>query len=273
MFKIGEFSKLALVTVRTLRHYDEVGLLKPEQIDRFTGYRYYSAEQLVRLNRILALKDLGLSLEQIAELLDSNPSREQILGMLKLKKLELQEHIANEQNQLERVSAWLNQLERENEMISTTIEVTIKKVEAIRAISLRDIIPTYLDAQILFGEIMGWLAQNRYQVTQPPIVIYYDEEYKERDVDEEVAFPINDDQVPENDRIKIRTLPPFEMAASTVMQGSYDNFITTYAQLMNWIKENGYQVVGPNREIYLVSGGDNPADYVTEIMFPVAKSS
>ncbi len=72
MFKIGEFSKLSQVTVKTLRYYDEIGLLKPAEVDRFTSYRYYSVDQLPRLNRILALKDLGLSLDQVAHLLDGN---------------------------------------------------------------------------------------------------------------------------------------------------------------------------------------------------------
>jgi DNA-binding transcriptional MerR regulator len=272
MYKIGEFSKLALVTVRTLRHYDELGLLKPEQIDRFTGYRYYTFEQLARLNRILALKDLGLSLDQIAQLLDTNPTREQIVGMLKLKQVELQERISQEQVQLQRVSAWLTQLERENDMITSSIVVEIKKVEAVRAITLRDVIPTYQDAGVLFNEIYGWLGRNGFQLNEPAIALFYDEEYKERDVDQEVAIPIKEANVPENDRIKVRELPAIEMAASTVMKGSYDNFTQTYGQLMNWIKENGYQITGPNREVYLVGGGEDPNDNVTEIMFPVAKA-
>lgn len=61
MFKIGEFSKLSQVSVKALRYYDELGLLKPASVDRFTAYRYYSADQRPRLNRILALKDLGIA--------------------------------------------------------------------------------------------------------------------------------------------------------------------------------------------------------------------
>jgi len=90
MFKIGEFSKLSQVTVKTLRYYDEIGLLKPAKVDRFTSYRYYSADQLPRLNRILALKDLGLSLAQVAQLLDGDLPPAQIRGMLRLKQAELQ---------------------------------------------------------------------------------------------------------------------------------------------------------------------------------------
>src|SRR6476469_784158 len=90
VFKIGDFAKLSRVTVRTLRYYEEVGLLEPGEIDRWTGYRYYSADQLPRLNRILALKDLGFSLDQIVKLLDDNLSAAELRGILKMKQVELQ---------------------------------------------------------------------------------------------------------------------------------------------------------------------------------------
>src|SRR5260370_37426600 len=89
VFKIGEFSRLSLVSVKALRYYDELGLLKPARIDESTGYRYYSASQLTRLNRILAMKDMAVSLEQIALLLDKELSPDQIRGRLVLKQVEL----------------------------------------------------------------------------------------------------------------------------------------------------------------------------------------
>jgi DNA-binding transcriptional MerR regulator len=113
MFKIGEFSRFSQVTVKTLRHYDKIGLLKPAEVDRFTGYRYYSASQLPRLNRILALKDLGLSLDQIAQLLEGDLSPDQIRGMLRLKQVEIQQQMQEEQVRLARVEWRLKQIERE----------------------------------------------------------------------------------------------------------------------------------------------------------------
>ncbi|MCG2769146.1 MAG: helix-turn-helix domain-containing protein, partial [Anaerolineae bacterium] len=103
MFKIGEFSKLSQVAVKTLRYYDEIGLLKPAEVDRFTSYRYYSAAQLPRLHRILALKDLGLSLAQVARLLDGDLPSEQIRGMLRMKQVQLQQQVQEEQARLARV--------------------------------------------------------------------------------------------------------------------------------------------------------------------------
>ncbi len=116
MFKIGEFSKLSRVTVKTLRYYDEIGLLKPAEVDRFTSYRYYSVSQLPRLNRILALKDLGLSLDQIGQLLKDDLSPEQIRGMLRLKQAEIRQQVQEEQARLARVEQRLRYIEQEDKM-------------------------------------------------------------------------------------------------------------------------------------------------------------
>src|SRR5690242_20467613 len=127
MIRIGDFSRLSRVSIKTLRYYDEMGLFKPIEVDRFTGYRYYSASQLPRLNRVLALRDLGLSLEQIVQVLDEGVSAEQIRGMLRLKRAELMQHIAEEQPRLARVEARLNAIELEGTM--PDYDVVIKQIE------------------------------------------------------------------------------------------------------------------------------------------------
>ncbi len=98
MIKIGDFSKLAYVSIKTLHHYDELGLLKPGHVDRYSGYRYYEIGQLAQLNRILALKDLGLSLEQVIGLLHEKLSTAEIRGMLRLKQMELASQVEEEQS-------------------------------------------------------------------------------------------------------------------------------------------------------------------------------
>src|SRR5262245_16360687 len=124
MFKIGDFSKFSQVSIKMLRHYDRLGLLKPARIDPATSYRYYSADQLPRLNRILALRDLGFALEQIAELLDDVPA-EQIRGMLKLKQAELEQQMRHEQQRLERIAARLRQIEQEQ---PSSADVIVRRV-------------------------------------------------------------------------------------------------------------------------------------------------
>jgi predicted transcriptional regulator YdeE len=121
MLKIGEFAKKTQVTVKTLRHYDRLGLLKPAWIDRFTGYRYYAQEQLPRLNRIMALKDLGFTLQQTGRILQNELTVDELRGMLRLKCAELEQHIEEEQARLARVEARLRQIEHEGDFLMSLV--------------------------------------------------------------------------------------------------------------------------------------------------------
>src|SRR3712207_5989503 len=150
MLKIGHFAKLGQVSVKTLRWYDELGLLKPAQIDRANGYRYYSVEQLPRLHRILALKGLGLSLEQIAMLLEHDLPAGQLRGMLRLKQAELQQRIAEEQHRLLHVEARLRQIE--DEAVSYDYDVVVKSVEPALVASIRAVVASYPDVGALTAE-------------------------------------------------------------------------------------------------------------------------
>jgi predicted transcriptional regulator YdeE len=121
MLKIGEFAKKSQMTVKTLRLYDRLGLLKPAWIDRFTGYRYYAQEQLPRLNRIMALKDLGFTLVQIGRILQNELTVDELRGMLRLKCAELEQHIEEEQARLVRVEARLRQIEHEGDFLMSLV--------------------------------------------------------------------------------------------------------------------------------------------------------
>ncbi len=270
MFKIGEFSKLSQVPVKTLRYYDEIGLLKPVEVDRWSGYRYYAAGQLARLQRILALRDLGLSLAQIGWLLEEELPAEELRGMLRLKRAELQQQMEEEQARLARVEARLRQIEQEGKM--PRHEVVVKRVEALRVASLRDVIPTYHDQGPLWGELVAYMEQHGVKPVGPCLTIYHDPEYRERDVEVEVCEPV-DRPLPDHPRIRAYDLPAVEAMATTVHEGSYDGFSETYAALLGWIEANGYQIVGPNREIYVRAAEhtDDPSEFVTEIQFPVVK--
>ncbi len=272
MFKIGDFSKLAQVSVKTLRYYDELGLLKPVEVDRFTGYRYYSADQLHRLNRILALKDLGLSLEEIAQLLDEELSPAQLRGMLRLKQVEARQRIEEEQARLARVEARLRQIEEEGKM--PTYEVVLKKVPPQKVASVRGIVPNYGEQGILWGELEAYLAVHGIRPSGPCFTVYHDPEYREQDVDAEVCEPVDASAADGNEQIKIYELPAFEMMATVVHRGPFTTLHQAYAALMEWLQRNGYRIVGPNREFYLHTTEpvkqDDPS-YVTEIHVPVEK--
>jgi effector-binding domain-containing protein len=259
--------------VKALRYYDEMGLIKPAHVDRFTGYRYYSADQLPRLNRILALKDLGLTLEQIARLLDNGLTPDQIRGMLKLKRAEVEQAMQEDEARLARIEARLRQIEQEGKM--PAYDVVLKKLEPQMVAGIRDIAPAYNQQDHLWGELMGYLEQNRAQVIEAPCVtIYYDEEYRERDVDVEVCAPVQR-AAQSSGRVKVHELPATTMAC-VVHHGAFNTLNQAYSALSAWVQANGYRIAGPGREVYLETGKgpvhqDDPT-YVTEVQFPVEKA-
>jgi effector-binding domain-containing protein len=272
MFKIGDFSRLSLTTVKTLRYYDEIGLLKPVKVDRFTGYRYYSADQLPRLNYIVALKNLGLSLEEIGTLVNNDLTSTQMRDVFILKKAELQQRVTEERQRLEQVEKLLKQIEKEGKM--PEYQVVIKKVEPMKIASVRGIVPTYHDITILIEKMYPLWTNHASSITGPFIAIYYDMEHKERDVDIEAAVPVSGDlDLP--DPIKVRDLPGEENMASLVHTGPYETINEAYQALMTWCDANGYELAGPDREVYLTGPNDtsDPAKYVTELQQPVKKAA
>ena len=154
-------------------------------------------------------------------------------------------------------------------------DVVLKKVESQTVASVRDIIPTYNDIGKLFGELFSFTGRHRTKLVGPPMAIYYDTEYCEKDIDVEAAVPITGN-LPSHKKVTVRQLPEIESAACLIHKGPYENFNQAYKALMNWLEANGYQISGPNREIYLKGPGrflkGNPADYVTEIQLPVKKA-
>ncbi len=271
MFRIGDFSRFGRVSVKTLRYYDEVGLLKPAKVDRFTGYRYYSGDQLPRLNRILALKNLGLSLEDVAKLLSNDPPLAKIRDVLQSRLAEIRQRLSEDQGRILRMEELLRQMDKEGTMAD--YEVVIKKVDAEMVASVRDVIPVYSDVGRLFEEIFACLGRNGVPPVGPTVAIYYDEEYTEQNVAVEAAVPIGK-KIAGTERIVIRELPAVEQMACVIHQGDYGDVGQAYQALMTWIEHNGYRIIDPNREVYIQGPGQNvdPKSYVTEIQFPVEKS-
>jgi DNA-binding transcriptional MerR regulator len=271
MMRIGDFSRLSRVTVKTLRYYDEVGLLHPAHVDETTGYRYYDHDQLPRLYRILALKDLGFSLEEIGRLLADDLTTEQMHGMLKLRQAEIRDRVQDESERLARVESRLRQLEQED--VVSKYDVVIKPVEPLKIAALRDIVPTPPDQGRLWDELMGHLAHHKVQLAGPCLSLYYDEEYKEVDWDIEVCQPI-EGEAPETERVRVRELPGVETMACVVHHGPFTTIGEAYEALLKWTGENGYRIVSPGREVYLRSseGNQTDPDALTEIQYPVEKA-
>ena len=274
MFKIGDFSKLSQVSVKTLRYYDEIGLLRPGEIDRFTGYRYYAASQLSRLNRILLLKGLGLSLDQIGRLLENDLPVDQLRGMLKLRRAEIERSIEDEETRLAQVAALLNQIEQENTRMSN-YDVVIKKITPVRIASIRDVVANYSAQGELWGELDAYLAQHNVKPVAPCVTIDHNDGYKERDVDLEVCEVIDAALLPAalsaSDRVRVYELPAVETMACTVHHGPFPQLNQGYQALMQWAEANSYRFCGASREVYLHVEGDE-ASNVAEIQIPVEKA-
>jgi DNA-binding transcriptional MerR regulator len=270
MLKIGDFSRLSRVSVKALRYYDDIGLLKPVTVDRFTGYRYYSVEQVLRLNRIIILRNLGLSLAEVAKIIDDSPSSSQIIQMLRVKQEEIRSRLKDDESRLDQVEEWLKQIEKEDFM--PDLHVDIKKIEKQKVASLRRTIPTYKDIYMLFDELCGYLEEKKAKWIGPPLSICYDEEYKEHDVDVELAMPITDD-LEVAGRIVVRELEGIAQAACVIHKGPYENFNQTYGFISGWLDKSSYEINGSSREVYLQGPGqtNDPKTYLTEIQFPVIK--
>lgn len=271
MFRIGDFARINKVTVKALRHYDSLGILKPDKIDKFTGYRSYTADQIPRLNKILALKEIGFSLEEIAGMINSSLSAVELELLLSNKRCEITERIRNEQVKLDRIKFLIKMCEQEDFVMN--YDIVIKKVEAIKVASLRDIIPSYGEQGHLWEELVEHIQKHGAKIVPPCQVIFYEEGYKEGSVDAEVIEPIVG-SLPETDRIKVKTLPEVEEMACVVHVGPYNSLSMAYGAIQKYIAENSYDVIAPPRELYIKGGWitDDPNEYITELQFPVRKA-
>ncbi|HSL29202.1 MAG TPA: MerR family transcriptional regulator [Anaerolineales bacterium] len=281
MFRIGEFSRLSRVSVRMLRHYDQLGLLKPSYTDTFTNYRYYSAEQLPRLNRILALRDLGFSLEQIADMLDEELPSEQLLGMLRLKRAEIEQQMQAEQLRLARLEARIQQMNGKE--AQQMYDVIVRELESQLVLSWREVVPDDDRIQYMFEEAETYIAPFNARADKPPMTIYHDQEYRENDIDAEVILPLKF-AVAGKESMQVIQLPRVRAAACVVHTGDYATIYQAYNSLLGWIGANGYHIAGPIREVYLRYTADglgfdlpptylakDPNSYVTELQVPVEK--
>lgn len=270
MFLTGEFSKIARVSKRSLQYYDDIGLLHPAHVDPQTGYRYYSAQQLPRLNRILALKDLGLTLRQIAQMLDNDISDEDIRGMLLMQKLEIEKRLTDDLERLRRIES---RLQRPN-----APDVVLKSIPE------RDILTTHhfclssQDGLNFVGYLMKHLLPTLGTGKLGHFIALSDEDgFKAEHVDLEFGFLIEDSipetvTISEDTMLVTRTLPAVQTMATAVHIGHPTTSHTTYGALGRWIESNGYRIVGQQREIFIeIPNPDQNIVGTIELQFPVEK--
>ncbi|MEM7334680.1 MAG: MerR family transcriptional regulator [Chloroflexota bacterium] len=274
MFRIGEFSKIAQTAVSQLRYYDRIGLFQPSHTDKFTSYRYYSADQLPDLNRILALKELGLTLDQIKRMVLDDVSAEEIRGMLSLRKAQVEQTLQEEVNRLRVIESRLKQVEAHGQMKQD--DVILKSVPAQPFYSTRNLLPELFDGVSIMGELMQLVPKvvGQNKMSHLTAVIHGDAFQVEK-ADVEMGFLLNDAfdmplLLPSGNEVKMRILPAEPQVISAVRIGPFENGFESYANLGRWVQENGFVINGPAREIFIdPPTPDSQETAVCEIQFPV----
>ncbi len=263
LYKIGMFANMNRITIKTLRYYDEQNLLKPAYVEE-NGYRYYAASQIADLHRILALRGMGFSIEDIQKILHGEEEKK----LLQIKKQEILKEIAALTAKLAEVESYLHKDEN-----ALTTPVLIKKIPEVTVCTMEKKIESYdalFEIMPQMGEEMENLgcicAQPEYCFTQ-----YLEPGYRENDIHIEVCQAVTE-QKENAQNVQFKVLPETE-AACVFHKGSYDNFHKSYAVVLNYIEENGYEICGNIRESYIdgVWNKDKTEDWLSEIQIPVIR--
>jgi DNA-binding transcriptional MerR regulator len=257
VFRIGEFSRLTQVPVRTLRYYDARAVLRPARVSRTTGYRYYTAAQVAELNRLLAFQDLGFSLREIRTLLGERVTAPRMRRLLQRKREDVERRVREERARLARVAARLEALERCDHAAH---EIAIRRVGPRLVATARDVLGSYDELDRLYDAIDRALAPRR--ITSAPRGAVW---HATTGPIECEALVFLSAPVAPSPRVQVYEMPA-HTAACLVYRGE-DDYLRAYATLREWLASSGATVTGAKREIYLDEGGDGEA--VTEIQYPI----
>ncbi|MCL1809424.1 MAG: MerR family transcriptional regulator [Clostridiales bacterium] len=271
MFRIGEFSKLVRVSPRMLRHYEKCGLLYPAEIDKFTGYRQYSAGQIPLLGNIVSLRDVGFSIDEIKDTLPRFDDYAYMDRVLRIKLAEAKEALSTEQEKLNRLMQMSGTVRKERKIM--VFDVELRKLPSVKVLSLRGIIPRYRDEGMLWEKLGTYAAKKQIAATGGGYSTYFDEEYKEIDPDVEIAIPV--DELGESDgEFVYKEYPEIPQAATARFSGPFDGgYDAACEKLAKWMEAHGYAFAGPLRGHVTVppSEDSNPEDWMTELQAPVVK--
>jgi DNA-binding transcriptional MerR regulator len=274
MFSIGEFSHIARVTPRQLRHYEELGLFQPARIDPETGYRFYSALQLPRLNRILALKELGLTLTQILRLLDANISAEEIRGMLTMRKAQIEQTLRDELERVRSIEARIFQIEQRGELSD---DVVLKAMPARTFLSIRQIVPSKEEGFALMAEVHRALPRLAGKSVSGQFALrFLSDSFETENIDVEMGFLLDGDVLEtvllsDGRAMTVHTLPATSTIATLVCIG-IANHEQCYGRLGTWMEHHHFQLAGPGWEVFIEPFHPAKLDQlVIEIQLPVKR--
>ncbi|WP_306008238.1 MerR family transcriptional regulator [Bacillus sp. MMSF_3353] len=268
MFKIGDFSKLSSISIRMLRHYDKVELLQPVKVDEQSGYRYYSAAKLKKVNRIQTLKDMGFNIATIKEIVESDNIdgiKEQFLN----RSAQIKENMNNLQKQLRLLEASMKTMRED--VVEMNYHVSIKEIPERNVASVRKIIPSYNCEGDVWSILMQEIHMKNISIAHPSysIAVFHDREYKENDLDVEIQLSILGKHENTND-VTFKNIESTHVASITV-NGSYEQMTAVNEAAAKWIETEGYELAGPMFNIYHVSPAmeSDPNKWVTEVCYPV----
>lgn len=271
MFKIGEFSRLVRVSPRMLRHYEKCGLLYPAAIDTFTGYRQYSAGQIPLVSNIVMLRDLGFSIDEIGDTLPHLDDFAYMRKILHAKAASVQATIDTEQAKLNKLIKLSDTMRKECKIM--VYDVTLRKIPSVKVLSLRSTIPHYNQEGILWEKLSSYIAEKGIQCHKDGYSVYFDEEYKEKDPDVEIAIPVDTLGTSDGEFV-YKEYAEMPLAATVRFTGPFDGgYDTASEKLARWMEENGYVFAGHLRGHVIVSPDEdaNPEHWVTELEAPVIK--
>ena len=270
LLKIGDFSKLSRISVRMLRHYDEIGLLRPVFVDQFTDYRYYAENQLPIVGRITALKDMGFRLAEINSLLALYDDKDALDAHLAAQQKTLEALAEDTAQRLRLIETARRRLRKDEPM---NYNVTLRTLPERYCATVRMTIPRYQDEGMVWHVLCRETDSMHLLPTDPCYccVVFLDGEYKEKNVTVEAQKTVKG-PYPDTEHVRFRTLPPVTYAGCT-FKGGYEQINDVTAALTAWIEANGYEYAGPMFDIYHVSPHEtsDPSEFVTEVCYPVRK--
>lgn len=271
MLKIGDFSKMSRISIRMLRHYDECGLLKPAEVDPFTGYRYYHEAQLLQAGRIQVLKNMGFSLAMIREILKKYTDGAKLEHFLTIKRREIEEQQQEISQRLRLIDSTIEWLRRDGNIMG--YDVSLKVIPEREVASVRQIIPSYSEEGVLWKTLMEETWPQHLQAGSPcyNVAVFHDGEYKDSDVDVEIQKSVSG-TYSDTEHVRFKTVAPAQIASAT-FTGGYEQISQVNAAVAAWIVDNGYEFDGMAFNIYHIGPYEtkNPDEYVTEICYPVRK--
>jgi DNA-binding transcriptional MerR regulator len=260
--------------MRLLRYYEEIGLLRPVRTDPSNGYRYYAVAQLSQLNRILVLRDLGLSLEQIGRALQEGVSAQELRGMLLMRRSDIERAMAEQAQALRLIESRIAALESEGE--APPDDVVIRAEPPRRYLSLRS---RYRSFAAAVARALDMVREVPKQLPRGAlgtfIGVTHSLEFEPDDIDLELGFelhaePASPPRLNDGAELGVSDLPACERVATCVRVGPPDRAHLTTARIGCWLEAGGYRLVGPNREIFLKPPApDRLADSVVEMAFPI----